>query len=465
MPSAAAPGDILVADYDAFPDTGGGVIRVDPSTGVRTTVSANGSPPGEPGFANPFGVAVEADGDILVADPDVFDGGGAVFRVDPATGARTTVSANGIPPGGPTFNNPRGIAVEPDGDIIVIDSTGFGGTVISVDPVTGARTTVSANGSPAGGPSFANPVGVAIEADGDILVADTSAFSDSGGGVIRVDPATGARTTVSANGSPTGDPSFRDPQGVAVEADGDILVADMSALSEFGGAVIRVDPVTGARTLVSANGSPVGGPSFADPALLAVEADGDILVADLSAFPDFGGGVIRVDPATGVRTTVSQNAAPPGPPTFVEPFGIAVIPDVVNRPPDCSAVVASPSIVEATSRNRFATVTLSGASDPDGDALRFRIDSVRQDEPVAGPGLGDNTSPDARLTQAGRDQVQVRAERNPHGDGRVYRIGFTVADGSDSCSGSATVRVPRKKRQPAIDSAPPAFDSFTGAQL
>jgi hypothetical protein len=241
----------------------------------------------------------------------------------------------------------------------------------------------------------------------------------------------------------------------------------MSALSEPGGAVIRVDPVTGARTLVSANGSPVGGPSFADPALLAVEADGDILAADLSAFPDFDGGVIRVDPPTGVRTTVSQNAAPPGPPTFVEPFGIAVITDVVNRPPDCSAVVASPSIVEATSRNRFATVALSGASDPDGDALRFRIDSVRQDEPVAGQGLGDNTFPDARLTQAGRDsnQVQVRAERNPHGDGRVSRIGFTVADGSDSCSGSATGGVPRKKRQPAIDSAPPAFDSFTPAQL
>jgi hypothetical protein len=159
---------------------------------------------------------------ILVADPDVFDGGGAVFRVDPATGVQTTVSANGIPPGGPTFNNPRGMAVEPDDDIIVIDSTGFGGTVIRVDPVTGACTTVSANGSPAGGPSFANPVGVAIEADGDILVADTSAFSDSGGGVIRIDPATGARTTVSANSSPTGDPSFRDPQGVAVEADGDI---------------------------------------------------------------------------------------------------------------------------------------------------------------------------------------------------------------------------------------------------
>ena len=45
----------------------------------------------------------------------------------------------------------------------------------------------------------------------------------------------------------------------------------------------------------------------------------------------------------------------------------------------------------------------------------------------------------------------------------VYRIAFTVSDGTDSCSGTARVDVPRKKDQPAVDSAPPRFDSFTGA--
>ena len=465
-PAGASGGDILVADYDAFADSGGGVIRVSPTTGARTTVSANGMPPGEPAFANPFGIAVEADGEILVADPDVFDGGGAVFRVDPATGARTTVSANGIPAGGPSFNNPRGVTVEADGDILVADGTGLDGAVIRVDPTTGARTTVSANGSPTGGPSFVDPVGLAIEVDGDILVADGAAFAGSGGGVIRVDPITGTRTTVSANGSPAGGPMFTDPSGVAVEAGGGILVADWSAFPGFGGGVIRVDPVTGARTTVSANGSPATGPSFADPFTLALEADGDILVADANAFPDLGGGVIRVDPTTGVRTAVSQNASPPGAPTFAEPFGIAVIPRLANRPPDCSVIRARPSIVAHTRRNRFRRITLAGARDPDGDALRFRIESVSQDERVLGRGQGDNTSPDARLTRMGihSRRVLVRAERSRKGDGRVYRIAYTVSDGRDRCSGIATVSVPRKPHRPAIDSAPPSFDSFTGAR-
>jgi hypothetical protein len=51
------------------------------------------------------------------------------------------------------------------------------------------------------------------------------------------------------------------------------------------------------------------------------------------------------------------------------------------------------------------------------------------------------------------------------GDGRVYRIAYTVSDGTDSCSGVAKVSVPRKKGQAAVDSAPPSYDSFTGAQL
>jgi hypothetical protein len=55
----------------------------------------------------------------------------------------------------------------------------------------------------------------------------------------------------------------------------------------------------------------------------------------------------------------------------------------------------------------------------------------------------------------------VRAERNPHGDGSVYRIAFTTSDGrGGSCSGIATVSVLRKKRKPAIGSVPPSYDSL-----
>jgi hypothetical protein len=84
--------------------------------------------------------------------------------------------------------------------------------------VTGARTTVSENSSPPGDPSFAGAIGVASAANGDILV---SGFTNAGpdGGVTRVNPLTGGRTTVSANSSPSGGPSFVFPSGILVEPD------------------------------------------------------------------------------------------------------------------------------------------------------------------------------------------------------------------------------------------------------
>src|SRR5205823_4244017 len=101
-----------------------------------------------------------------------------------------------------------------------------------------------------------DPQGVTLASDGSLLAVDSGAFADSGGGVIRVDPSSGARTPVAANGSPAGGPDFRDPQRLAVEPSGALVVADSSALANRGGGVIRVDPRTGARMAVSGNGAP-----------------------------------------------------------------------------------------------------------------------------------------------------------------------------------------------------------------
>jgi Tol biopolymer transport system component len=128
-----------------------------------------------------------------------------------------------------------------------------------------------------------------------------------------------------------------------------------------------------------------------------------------------------------------------------------------NGPPDCTGTVARPRTL-FPANHRFRLVTLAGATDPDGDAIAIRIKRVRQDEPVTAK--GGSTSPDARPAPEPH-QVQVRAERSPRGDGRVYRIGFTASDGNGgTCSGTATVTVPRHKRQTAIDSAPPSYNSF-----
>jgi hypothetical protein len=131
----------------------------------------------------------------------------------------------------------------------------------------------------------------------------------------------------------------------------------------------------------------------------------------------------------------------------------------LNEPPDCSTVVAKPSSLEVT--GFFATVVLSGATDGDGDELTYKVDDVSQDESVFGP--PGSKGPDAAAARTS-NAVQLRAERNPRGNGRVYHIGFTVSDGTDSCTGITNVEVRRTPKIVAVDDGP-RYDSFTGAEL
>ena len=128
-----------------------------------------------------------------------------------------------------------------------------------------------------------------------------------------------------------------------------------------------------------------------------------------------------------------------------------------SSPPDCSGVSATPSLLWPPD-HKFRRVSLSGASDPDGDPLTLTVTGVTQDEPLNGLGDG-HTAPDARAGAAS-NEVFLRAERSGKGNGRVYRISYVVSDGVDSCTGTATVGVPHDRGGTVVDSAPPSFNSF-----
>jgi len=130
-----------------------------------------------------------------------------------------------------------------------------------------------------------------------------------------------------------------------------------------------------------------------------------------------------------------------------------------NRPPVCTTVKASPGEIWPPN-HKFVTVTLSGATDPDGDATTLRISGVTQDEALNGTGDGD-TAPDAARVSGRSDQVQVRAERSGQGDGRVYRISFTASDGVESCTGTVSVGVPHDRSGGgAVDTTSVIVNSF-----
>jgi len=312
--SALTPGHVLVSDYVGF-DGFGGLIDVDPATGGRTTVSANDHPVGTPNFNLPVVPAFEANGDIVVPEQN----GDDVLRIDPATGARTTVSSSSVGTG-PALSDPNGIAVAANGDLFVADFSAFDGNggIIRIDPVTGNRTQVSSNGH-GSGPAFGfGPDGIAIAADGSLVVVDTFGYQ-----VLRVDPATGNRTTISSNSVGTG-PTFDYVYGLALESDGHILVCDIDGFDGNGG-IIRIDPATGNRTTVSSNA--VGsGPALNRPASLALAPDGSIITGTVGADNAADGAVFRVDRASGNRTLISSNASPVGAPAFTDIYGVLIVP-------------------------------------------------------------------------------------------------------------------------------------------
>ena len=147
-----------------------------------------------------------------------------------------------------------------------------------------------------------------------------------------------------------------------------------------------------------------------------------------------------------------------GPPTYGTGHTALVHFIPANRAPDCSGVSADSSVLWPPN-HKLRAVTLSGATDPDGDLVSLSIDSVTQDEPVSGD-RGGGKGTDAAAAEA-TNRVLLRAERDGVGDGRVYRVAFTGSDGrGGTCAGVAEVAVPHSRAGTAIDSAPPGYSSF-----
>ncbi len=135
-----------------------------------------------------------------------------------------------------------------------------------------------------------------------------------------------------------------------------------------------------------------------------------------------------------------------------------------NSPPNCRN--ARPSLARLWPPNHeMVAVSVLGVTDPDGDQVSIRIDSIRQNEPTKRRG-DDNDArhseeqescPDAQ--GVGTSTATLRAERNGNRKGRVYTIFFTAKDGKGgSCQGHVKVCVPHNTNGKCADDGP-GFDS------
>jgi len=118
----------------------GALFRVSRSTGALSVVSDFGNlaqgPRGEDGGHS---IALDTDYSILVVDPYAESGEGALFRVDPTSGARTLLAVG--------LNHSSSVVVGTDGTILVggcvTPASPFGHVVCRVDGATGMKAVLS----------------------------------------------------------------------------------------------------------------------------------------------------------------------------------------------------------------------------------------------------------------------------------------------------------------------------------
>jgi sugar lactone lactonase YvrE len=384
-----ATGQLVVGDSG---DSGGcRLLRVDPGSGARTIVSGATTGSGPNFVTGCTGIAVEATGHIVVAAWN------RIMRVDPGSGARTIVS-DGTSGTGPGFSSAADIAVEATGQLVVVDGIYPIGRVLRVDPTSGARAIVS-DATTGSGPAFGVLWSLAVEATGQLVVADGSIYAADR--VVRVDPNSGARTIVSDTTTGSG-PAIAGIKGIAVEATGQLVIANGTSYPSDPAElqrVMRVDPTSGARTIVA--DSTIGsGPILGSaPRGIAVEATGQIVI--LENGNSGVGRVVRVDPRSGARTIVADAATGSGPILGSDPRGIAVEPTgwLVVADGDSTGSILDPGRVVRVDPTSGARTIVSGtttgtgpifhrltgiAVEPTGQIVVVETDRVLRVDPGSG---------------------------------------------------------------------------------
>ena len=267
----------------------------------------------------PEGVAVDSSGNIYIADTL----NQRIRKIDASTKKITTVAGTGEGYGYNGDNRPattawlyypEGVAVDASGNIYIADTKNY--CIRKVDP-SGTITTVAGipetsgydsddDGGPATSAELQAPKALHVDTSGNIYIADKGSHT-----IRKVDAATQEITTVAGTGKggSTGDDGpatsakLKWPEAVSVDSSGNIYIADTG-----NDRIRRVDAGTKFITTVAGSGSlldddvPATSAQLDQPRGIRVDADGNIFIADTMHH------VIRkVDAATQKITTISGN--------------------------------------------------------------------------------------------------------------------------------------------------------------
>ena len=284
-------------------------------------------------LAYPMGIVVAADGMLYVVD----DESHTIRKITPAGVVTTLAGAAGIPGAadGPSaaarFHHPVALALDAGGTLYVTDADNH--TIRKITPVGEVTTLAGAAGRKGSADGLAMaarfdlPHGIAVDARGTVYVADTENHT-----IRTITPAGAVATLAGAarhKGSADGAGAaarFNHPAGLAVDAEGNVYVADN------GNHTIRKITPAGEVTTLAGLARRHGGTDargslacFLFPAGVAVDAIGNVYVAD-----HLNTTIRKISPSGEVSTRAGSvlrigHVDGPGPDArFVGPFGIAV---------------------------------------------------------------------------------------------------------------------------------------------
>ena len=274
------------------------IRKVDLASGMITTVA--GRPEQDSGAGGQADVYVPAENEDPFADPlagkaekfvQLSDVSGTV-RYVVGTGKSGRFGGDGGPAAQATLSFPGAVAVDRQGHLYIADTMNH--RVRKVDAATGVISTIAGTGqhrcSGDGGPATAaalnEPAALAVDDRGSLYIAD-----QSNNRVRKVNLSTGIITTVAGTGEtgytgdgmPAAEGGLSGPSGLALGPDGELYIADT-----FSGRIRRVDPATGVISTVAGDGGEYrfsGLPnefstSLSRPYGIALDAAGNLLITD-----------------------------------------------------------------------------------------------------------------------------------------------------------------------------------------
>jgi len=291
-----ATGNVYIADYS------NNRVRRITAAGVITTIAGNGtaggSGDGGPAISAqlnlPRGIAVDSTGNVFIAD----SGNNRVRKVTPA-GTISTVAGNGIASfsgdGGPATAAaiwvPTDVAVDASGNLFIAD--GGNHRVRKVTSPGGVISTVAGSASPgfsgdgglATSAQLNSPYNIDVDAAGNLFIADRGNYRIRrvAGGVINTIAGLGnPGFNFSGDGGPATSALFNQPEGIAVDATGNIFVADTGnnrvRLFTLGG---FINTVAGRSTSgFSGDGGAANAAMLNGPQGLAVDSVGNVFITD-----------------------------------------------------------------------------------------------------------------------------------------------------------------------------------------